>query len=167
MIKPFIIGTRNSENMLYAGVEVLQKGNSALDAIEAATRLVELNPDDTSVGLGGVPNLLGYQEMDASIMCGKTLKTGAVGAVKGFKHPISIARKVLDFAPHVLLVGQGAEHFAKVMGCAEGDLNTKKSNEIWEAFVKEAISEIPDTIRSKQSIIDYVENQDLHLWFNK
>lgn len=167
MIKPFIIGTHNAENMLHVGVEILKKGNTAIDAIEAATRLVELNPDDTSVGLGGIPNLLGYQEMDASIMCGKTLRTGAVGAVKGFIHPISIARKVLDNTPHVMLVGQGAEHFAKVMGCAEGDLSTPRSNEIWEAFVEEALHEIPDIIRSKQSIIDYVENQDLHLWFNK
>ena len=57
MVKPFIIGTRNAGQFLYAGAENLRKGGSALDAVEAATRLVESNPDDTSVGLSGIPNL--------------------------------------------------------------------------------------------------------------
>jgi len=115
MVKPFIIGTRNAGEFLHAGVKVLREGGSALDAVEQATRLVESNPKDTSVGLGGIPNLLGVQEMDASIMCGRTLRSGAVGALKGFLHPISVARKVLEHAPHVLLVGEGAELFARVM----------------------------------------------------
>ena len=108
MVKPFITGTHNSGRYLFSGVNILKEGGSAIDAIEEATRLVEENPNDTTVGMGGIPNLLGVQEMDASIMCGKTLKCGAVGAVKGYRYPISIARKVLDEAPHVFLVGEGA-----------------------------------------------------------
>ena len=108
MVKPFIIGTRNAGDYLYGGVNVLKEGGSALDAVEAATRLVEMNPKDTSVGLAGIPNILGVQEFDATIMCGKTMDSGAVGALQGYKHPISVARKVLDEAPHVLLVGEGA-----------------------------------------------------------
>ncbi|MFH1179958.1 MAG: isoaspartyl peptidase/L-asparaginase, partial [Candidatus Bathyarchaeota archaeon] len=115
MVKPFIIGTRNAGEFLHGGVKVLREGGSALDAIEAATRLVESNPNDTSVGMGGIPNILGVQEMDASIMCGKTMAAGTVGAIKGYLHPISVARKVLDHAPHVMLVGEGAELFARVM----------------------------------------------------
>ena len=70
MVKPFIIGTRNSKNMLHRGVEVLRKGGSAIAAVEAATNAVEENPEDTSVGLGGLPNMLGVPQMDASIMDG-------------------------------------------------------------------------------------------------
>ena len=69
--KPFLIGTHNAGPFLHAGIEALNAGGSALDAVEAATRLVELNVEDTSVGVGRIPNLLGVQEMDASIMCGQ------------------------------------------------------------------------------------------------
>jgi beta-aspartyl-peptidase (threonine type) len=167
MVKPFIIGTHNAEKMLHAGVEILRNGGRAIDAVEAVTRLVELNPEDTSVGRGGIPNMLGVQEMDASIMDGKTLRAGAVGALKGFKHPISIARKVLELLPHVMLVGEGAEKFAKVVGCEEGDLSTSRSKEIWKAFVEEALHDLPETERFKPFIIDYVENQGLREWYDK
>jgi beta-aspartyl-peptidase (threonine type) len=59
MVKPFIIGTRNSKNMLHLGVEALRAGGSAIDAVVAATNAVEENPEDTSVGLGGIPNIMG------------------------------------------------------------------------------------------------------------
>ena len=115
-VKPFIIGTRNAGEFLYAGAGILQMGGSAIDAVEASTKLVEANPKDDSVGYGGVPNLLGKVELDASIMDGRTLRTGAVGAVKGYVHVISIARMVMEKTPHVMLVGGGAELFAKAMG---------------------------------------------------
>jgi beta-aspartyl-peptidase (threonine type) len=167
MKKPFIIGTHNAEKMLYSGVDVLRNGGTALDAVETATKLVELNSEDTSVGLGGIPNILGVQEMDASIMDGKTLRTGAVGAVKGFKHPISIARKILELIPHVMLVSEGAEHFARVMDCQEADLNTPRSREIWTAFIRDALDEIPDSEQFKPYVIEYVKNQGLREWYNK
>jgi beta-aspartyl-peptidase (threonine type) len=167
MVKPFIIGTHNSEKMLYTGAEILRNDGTAVDAVEEATKLVELNPEDTSVGLGGIPNLFGFQEMDASIMDGKTLRTGAIGAVKGFKHPITIARKIMDHAPHVMLVSEGAEHFARIMGCEEANLSTPKSKEIWETFVKNALHELPDIIISKPYILEYVNNQKLREWYDK
>ena len=107
MVKPFVTGTHNSDKFLHGGVKILKEGGSALDAIEETTRLVEANPSDTTVGMGGIPNLLGVQEMDASIMCGRTLKCGAVGAVKGYRYPISIARKVLVEAPPCLPCREG------------------------------------------------------------
>jgi beta-aspartyl-peptidase (threonine type) len=167
MVKPFIIGTHNSEKMLYVGAEILRNDGTAIDAVEEATKLVELNPEDTSVGLGGIPNLFGFQEMDASIMDGKTLRTGAIGAVKGFKHPISIARKIMEQAPHVMLVSEGAEHFARIMGCQEANLSTSKSKEIWETFVKNALHELPEKINSKPYILEYVNNQRLREWYDK
>ena len=129
-VKPFIIGTRNAGEFLYAGAKVLRDGGSAIDA-----KLVEANPKDDSVGYGGVPNLLGKVELDASIMDGRTLKTGAVGAVKGYMHVISIARMVMEKTPHVMLVGSGAELFAKSMGFKKQNLLTKESKAAYQSFL--------------------------------
>ena len=167
MVKPFIIGTRNAGEFLIGGVKVLRAGGSALDAVEAATRLVELNPNDTSVGLAGIPNILGVQEMDATIMCGKTMNSGAVGALKGFKHPISVARKVLDEAPHVLLVGEGAELFARTMGCEPGDLETDLSRKVYQAFVEEAFDDDGVIDESQKWVVNYARSQGLRAWYDK
>jgi beta-aspartyl-peptidase (threonine type) len=164
MVKPFIIGTHNAGQFLYAGVDVLKAGGSALDAVEAATRLVESNPDDSSVGMGGIPNILGVQEMDASLMCGRTLRTGAVGALKGFLHPISVARKVLEEAPHVMLVGEGAELFARAMGCEEGSLETETSRKVYEAFVADAFEGLDP---SQEWVVTYVRSQNLREWYDR
>jgi len=166
MVKPFIIGTRNSRDMLHAGAEVLGEGGSAMDAVEAAVRLVESNPEDNSVGMGGIPNLLGVQELDASIMDGRTLRTGAVGAVKGFLHPISIARKVMGVSPHVLLVGEGAELFAERMGMEKGSLETERSRQIYKAFVDEAMRGLPDT-SERPWWLRYMEEFNLREWYDK
>src|SRR6185295_16783144 len=91
---------------------ILQEGGTALDAVEAATRIVEDNPEDHSVGYGGYPNLLGEVELDASIMDGTALRAGAVGALRGYRHPISVARRVMEELPHVMLAGAGAARFA-------------------------------------------------------
>jgi beta-aspartyl-peptidase (threonine type) len=166
MLKPFIIGTRNSGEFLNSGIKVLKEGGSALDAVEAATRLVEQNPNDTSVGLGGIPNILGVQEMDASIMCGKTLAAGTVGALKGFKYPISVARKILDNAPHVMLVGQGAELFARIMECEEGDLKTDLSMRVYETFVQDAFDH-DEIDESQEWVVNYAKSQNLRKWYDK
>lgn len=166
MVKGFIIGTRNSGEFLYAGADVLKRRGSALDAVEASTRLVEANPEDTTVGMGGIPNLLGIQEMDASIMCGRTLKAGAVGAVKGYLYPVSIARKVMDHAPHVMLVGQGAELFAEAMGCEKGDLSTERSRLVYDLFKRRALGGIPEDEGYKKGIVEYVNEQKLFEWYD-
>jgi len=166
MVKPFIIGTNNAGPFLYAGVDALKAGGSALDAVEAATRLVESNPDDTSVGMSGIPNILGVQEMDASLMCGTTLRTGAVGALKGFLHPISVARKVLEEAPHVMLVGEGAELFARVMGCEEGSLETETSRKVYAAFVADAF-EHEGIDQSQEWVVTYARSQNLREWYDR
>src|SRR4030081_1229637 len=87
--------------------EILAGGGSALDAVEAAARVTEDDPDDHTVGYGGYPNLLGEVELDASIMDGTTRQAGAVGALKGYRHPITVARAVMERLPHVLVVGEG------------------------------------------------------------
>src|SRR5689334_2921775 len=120
-----VVTSANGVIGLPAAVEILRAGGTALDAVEAATRLVEANPDDHTVGYGGYPNLLGEVELDASIMDGRTLRAGAVGALKGYRHPISVARKVMAELPHVLLVGEGAARFAAEMGFEAEDLLTE------------------------------------------
>lgn len=164
MPAPFIIGTRNAGEFLHAGARILKNGGCALDAVEASTRLVEDNSGDSSVGTGGIPNILGVQELDASLMCGRTMKTGAVGAIKGFTHPISVARKLLEEAPHVLLVADGAENFARVMGCEQGDLETEESRKAYQAFVDDAF-EHQGIDESQAWVVSYARSQNLRDWY--
>lgn len=127
-----VIASANGIVGIKAAMEVMKKGGTAVDALEEGIRFVESNPEDSSVGYGGLPNLLGEVELDASIMDGETLAAGTVGAVKGYEHPISIARKVMEELPHVTIVGAGAEMFAKELGFEKKDLLTPKSKEIWQ-----------------------------------
>jgi len=167
MVKPFIIGTHNSKNMLRFGIEVLKAGGSAIDAVEAATNAVEENPEDTSVGLGGLPNIMGVVQLDASIMDGKTMGTGAVAAVEGYVHAISIARKVMEITPHVLLVGPGAEAFAGAMGFETQDLMTDYTRTMYEAFKKDALGDLDDSFRGRDSWIEKVQRDKLLEWYKK
>jgi N4-(beta-N-acetylglucosaminyl)-L-asparaginase len=125
------------------GTDILKNGGYIFDAIEETIKVVEDDPNIDSVGFGGLPNIAGEVELDAAIMDGKTLSLGAVGALRGFKNPISIARKVLEETPHTFLVGQGAEEFAFSKGFQRSILITDKSRKIWESKIKK---ESHDTI---------------------
>ena len=164
-LKPFIIGTRNAGEFLHAGVAILKNGGSAIDAVEASTKLVEINPEDDSVGYAGVPNLLGKVELDASIMDGKTLKTGAVGAVQGYLHVISIARMVMEKTPHVMLVGKGAELFAKTMGFKKQNLLTKDAKAKYQSFLKKYANLPSDG--EKPWYVNYDVDFGLRDWYDK
>ena len=126
-----VVASRNGRVGILAAVEVLRAGGSAVDAVETGIRLVEDNPEEHSVGLGGLPNILGQVELDASIMRGSDRMAGAVGSLRGFRHPISVARQVMESLPHVLLVGAGAERFAAEMGAERGELLTEEAERIW------------------------------------
>ena len=127
-----MIASERGEIGLPAGVSLLRAGGTAMDAVEMAIRVVEANEADHYVGVGGLPNLLGVVELDASIMDGTTLRAGAVAAVTGFPHPISIARAVADRLPqHVLLVGTGAERFADEAGIERGPTLTDEARRLW------------------------------------
>ncbi len=131
-----LVASFNANIGMPAGIDILKAGGSALDAIEAVTRLVEDNPNDHSVGYSGYPNLLGEVELDASIMEGTTLRAGAVGAIRRYRHPISIAREVMNELPHVMLVGEGAERFAKECGHSEENLLTPEAEATWRAGIE-------------------------------
>jgi beta-aspartyl-peptidase (threonine type) len=130
-----LIGSVNAEVGLEAGYRVLSQAGSALDAVETATRLVEDNPDDPTVGTGGYPNLLGEVELDASIMEGTGRRAGAVAALTGFCHPISVARQVMERLPHVLLAGSGAARFASEIGAETGELLSEEARRSYEEQV--------------------------------
>jgi beta-aspartyl-peptidase (threonine type) len=132
---PVVLGSANARIGLPAAIEALRAGRSAMDAAVAAVKCVEDNLDDHSVGTGGIPNVLGQVELDASVMDGRTLGVGAVAAVKGYRHPIEIARKVMETTPHVLLVGAGAELFAERYGFEAAELLTPEAEAIWRERV--------------------------------
>jgi beta-aspartyl-peptidase (threonine type) len=114
-----------------AAIAALRSGRSAMDAAIDAVKCVEDNLEDHGVGTGGIPNVLGEVELDASVMDGRTLAAGAVAAVKGYRHPIEIARKVMESTPHVLLAGAGAELFAERNGFERAELLTPEAKALW------------------------------------
>lgn len=115
--------------------EILENNGHALDAAEAGVRLVESDPAVESVGRGGFLNADGDLELDGAVMDGTTMKMGVAAAVKGFEHPVSIARAVMEHTPHSILVGEGAARFAREMGIPEADrsrLITPGAQAAWE-----------------------------------
>ncbi|MCR4408390.1 MAG: N(4)-(beta-N-acetylglucosaminyl)-L-asparaginase [Anaerolineae bacterium] len=135
-----IIASENGRVGIVEAMHVLRCGGSALDAVETGIRLVEDNAEDETVGVGGLPNLLGVVQLDASIMDGRTRACGAVGAVRDYAHPITIARRVMEELPHVFLVGEGAERFAAEIGAERRQLLTEKAAETWRKRMLEAMS---------------------------
>jgi beta-aspartyl-peptidase (threonine type) len=128
-----MLASERGEIGLAAAMEALCGGASALDAVEIAVRLVEANEADHYVGVGGLPNLLGEVELDAGVMVGDTRRAGAVAAVRGFPHPVTIARAILEQLPqHVMLAGAGAERFADEVGIPRGETLTEEARQIWE-----------------------------------
>ncbi|AEC51660.1 plant-type l-asparaginase (l-asparagine amidohydrolase) [Pyrococcus sp. NA2] len=113
-----------------AGWRELKRG-SALDAVEEAIKVLEDNPI-FNAGTGSVLTIDGRIEMDAAIMRGKTLEAGAVAGIWGVKNPISVARKVMEETDHVLLVGEGAVKFARLMGFPEYDPTTEERRKQWK-----------------------------------
>ncbi len=115
-----IIASANGAVGIEAAMQVLKNGGSAIDAVEAGIRLVEADPAERSVGYNGYPNILGQLELDASIMDGGKLNSGAVAIMRGFPYAISVARQVMDRKlPHVMLAGEGAERFAREIGAEQ------------------------------------------------
>jgi beta-aspartyl-peptidase (threonine type) len=114
-----LLGSSEGESGYGPAVPILEAGGSALDALEAAVRAAEVS-GSTSVGMSGIPNMLGRMELDAGFMDGRTRKSGAVAALQGCVHPVSIARKVMEKLSHELLAGRGAALFAHEMGLLDG-----------------------------------------------
>lgn len=135
---PLVISTWN--HGLAANTEAmktLKNGGSALDAVEKGVWIVEADPNNTSVGLGGYPDRDGIVTLDASIM-DMSGRAGCVAFVQGIEHPISLARAVMEKTPHVLLVGRGAELFAESLGIKKlPNKLTPQTEKAWKEWLKE------------------------------
>src|ERR1043165_5942649 len=123
-------------NCCAKAVEVIKGGGDTLDAVIAGVNIVELDPRDSSVGYGGLPNEEGVVELDASCMHGPTRRGGAVGAIRNIKTPSKVAKAVMEQTDHMFLVGDGALKFARAMGFKEEDLLTEESRTQWLIWKK-------------------------------
>lgn len=132
---PVIVATwKFGKEACEVGWEILAASGCALDAVEKGANAVEENPDVNSVGYGGLPNSDGVVELDAAIMDGATHSAGSVAAITGIRKPISVARRVMEKTPHVMLAGQNARRFALQNGFPDADLLTPESRRRWQAW---------------------------------
>lgn len=131
-----VMASRTGAGSVEIAMRTLRSGGSALDAVEAGVKAVEDDPKEITVGYGGLPNLVGQVELDASIMDGATLRAGAVAGITHFKNPISIARRIMEKTPHVMLVGEGAEAFAEIEGFQRTNLLTPESKAEYEKLIE-------------------------------
>jgi N4-(beta-N-acetylglucosaminyl)-L-asparaginase len=139
-VKPVVVSSANGNHFKHDGnVTAVQKafmmitgGADVLDAVIAGVNIVELDPLDDSVGYGGLPNAEGVVQLDSSCMHGPKKRAGAVGACEGVRTPSLVAQAVMDNTDHHLIVGKGAQDFARSMGFKiEDDLNTEHSRQVW------------------------------------
>jgi len=141
--RPVVIASFNGANIPKRGVtpagincvtramEILKAGGDTLEAVVAGVNIVEDDPDDNSVGYGGLPNEDGDVELDASVMHGPTRRAGAVASLRQIKNPSKVAKLVMERTDHILLVGEGALRFALKHGFKKEELLTDESREAW------------------------------------
>ena len=125
------VASENGIRGVARAVELMTQGVDTLDAGVEGVKIQELDPKDMSVGYGGLPNEEGVVQLDASCMHGPSKRAGAVAALEGIKTPSEVARLVLKYTNHILLVGAGAKRFALSYGFKEEDLLTPESRELW------------------------------------
>ena len=142
-VKPVVIASGNGHSFKNGGDKTcietafakMMQGSDVLEALIAGVNIVELDPLDTSVGYGGLPNADGIVQLDACCMHGPTKRAGGVGAIEGVRTPSLVALKVMEETDHHLIVGKGAQDFARSMGFKiEDDLNTDRSRKAWREW---------------------------------
>jgi N4-(beta-N-acetylglucosaminyl)-L-asparaginase len=132
--RPIIISSANGLHALDKGMDILKKGGDTLEAAVAVVTVVEDDPNDDSVGYGGLPNEEGEVELDASVMHGPTHRAGSVASVRRIKNVARLAQTVMEKTNHVMIVGDGARRFAVAEGFEEMNLLTEHSRKIWLAW---------------------------------
>ena len=143
---PIILCSRGEQwgrKVLKPGWDILRKNGKLLDAIEKSANVTELDPNDTSVGYGGLPNEDGVVQLDAQIMNGPDHNCGSVACLEGIKTPCSVARLVMERTDHIHLVGKGAQDFARMHGFKVENLLTESTRKIWVEW-KENLSDKDD-----------------------
>ncbi|HGY54761.1 MAG TPA: asparaginase [Caldithrix abyssi] len=128
---PVTVSSANGLRATQKAMELIKDGKDALDGVIAGVNIVEDDPNDHSVGLGGLPNEEGVVELDSCCMHGPTHNAGSVAALRNIRNPSKVARLVMERTDHELIVGKGALRFAKAHGFKEEELLTDKAREIW------------------------------------
>lgn len=132
--KDLVISSANGLKACAKAMEVLKAGGDTLEAAVAGVTLVEDDPNDTSVGYGGLPNEEGVVELDASVMHGPTRRAGSVAAVRNIRNVARLAKLVMEQTDHIMLVGEGALRFARAWGIEETNLLTERARMAWIAW---------------------------------
>lgn len=148
--RPVVIASANGLRAVTRAMEIIKAGGSALDGVIAGVNIVEDDPEDMTVGYGGLPNEEGEVELDASVMDGRTHRAGAVGALRYIKNPSKVARLVMERTDHIFLVGEGALRFALAHGFRKENLLTEKARQKWLEW-KEALSDRDNWLNEEQS----------------
>ena len=138
--RPVAVSSSNGLRAVGEAVKRMEAGADPLDAAVAGVNIVEDDPNDMTVGYGGVPNEECVVQLDACVMHGPTARAGAVAALEGVKNPSKIAKLVMESTDHVLLVGPGARHFATMNGYGVENLLTEKARKVW-LFWKQNLSD--------------------------
>ena len=182
LARPVIVGSANgnvSKNAdgktgVQVAYEMMSRGADPLDAALAGVNIVELDPADNSVGLGGLPNEEGVVQLDASCMHGPTKRAGSVACLEDIATPSLVAKAIMDHTDHIMLVGDDAKRFALSMGFKEQNLLTEESRLMWLRW-KSRLNpndnwlDIPrdSTPRSRTSTIDAGAGAREHAWFDQ
>jgi N4-(beta-N-acetylglucosaminyl)-L-asparaginase len=129
--RPAVVSSANGIRGVALALQLIEGGTDTLDAAVEGVKIQELDPEDDSVGYGGLPNELGVVQLDASCMHGPSKRAGAVACLEGIKTPSEVARLVMKYTNHILLVGEGAKRFALSFGFKDEDLLTPAAREKW------------------------------------
>ena len=148
---PVSISSGNGLKAVARAVEMMTGGTDPLDSVVDGVAIVENDPNDRSVGYGGIPNENGVVQLDSCVMHGPTHKAGAVGGIENIKNPAAVALKVCRRTDHVLIVGEGAQRFAIAHGFKKEDLLTPETREIWLKW-KENLNPNDDWLNDDQQI---------------
>lgn len=152
-VRPAVVASANGIRGVARAYEMMQGGADPLDAAIAGVNIQELDPEDTSVGLGGLPNADGVVQLDASCMHGPTRRAGAVGALEGIATPSLVAKAIMDYTDHIMLVGDDAKRFALSMGFKEQELLTESTRQLWLRWRAR--------LNSNDSWLDYDEDVEI------
>ena len=152
-VRPVAIASSNGLEAVKRAVERLTTGVLPVDAAVAGVSLVEADPEDITVGYGGLPNEDGVVQLDAAVMDGSTMRAGAVAAIEKIKHPSQVALAVMRRTTRILLVGEGALSFARSHGFVEENLLTERSRKIW-LYWRDHLSERDDWLPDPDEVAD-------------
>ena len=159
---PVAIASKNGLEAVRRAVERMEAGVAPVAAAVEGVSLVEADPEDTSVGYGGLPNSEGVVQLDACCMDGPTMRAGAVAALEGYRHPAQVALEIMRRTTRVLLVGDGAARFARSLGFETEDLLTERARKIW-LYWKSQMSAVDDWIAPP----DLLEDPDVLRYIEK